>query len=115
PALLSDGGSYDGGGPTGGLLTRCDPASASYDTSDCARFLWAPGQAPSDILPVTLDGGGNSSVPSEQVVGKLFLGCLPDGGWPTAPTRYKVYALVSTSDPYAPVVTVPISAYVIGL
>jgi hypothetical protein len=113
PAFLPDGGSYDGGGPEGGILSPCNPASPAYEFSDCARFQWAPGQSPAQLLPVTLDGGAAPGSPSQATVGRLFVGCLADGGsCPPATTRYKVIAVVNTTDPYAPRVAVPIIAWV---
>lgn len=112
PAYLPDGGTYDGGGPEGGLLSMCNPASTTYEFSDCARFQWAPGQSPAQLLPITLDGGG-SGMPSVATVGRLYVGCLTDGGsCPPNATRYKVIAIVNTSDPYAPRVAVPIITWV---
>ena len=113
PAYLPDGGTYDGGGPEGGLLSMCNPASTTYEFSDCARFQWAPGQSPAQLLPVTLDGGRMPGNPSQATVGRLFIGCLNDGGsCPPNATRYKVIAIVNTSDPYAPRVAVPIITWV---
>lgn len=113
PAYLPDGGQQDGGGPTGGILSACNPSSPSYDFSDCSRFVWAPGASPADLLPLTLDGGASPSTPSLRPLGRLFIGCLADGGsCPPVVTRYRVYALVSTSDPYVPQLLVPITAYV---
>jgi hypothetical protein len=113
PAYLPDGGTYDGGGPEGGILSLCNPASPTYQDSDCARFQWAPGQSPGQYLPATLDGGATASNPTLTTVGKLFVGCINDGGdCPPATTRYKVIAIVNTSDPYASRIAVPIIAYV---
>ncbi|MBK7862764.1 MAG: choice-of-anchor D domain-containing protein [Archangiaceae bacterium] len=113
PAYLADGGTYDGGGPEGGILSRCNPASPTYSDSDCARFQWAPGQDPASLLPLTLDGGASAARPTQATLGKLYVGCLGDGGsCPPATTRYKVVAVVVTSDPYAARVGVPIIAYV---
>ena len=113
PAYLPDGGTYDGGGPEGGILQICTASSTNNEFSDCSRFRWAPGQAPSNLLPITLDGGASMTMPSQAVVGRMFVGCLPDGGaCPLAETRYKIVAVVNTSDPYAPRVNVPIIARV---
>lgn len=113
PAFLPDGGSYDGGGPEGGILSMCNPSSPVYADSDCARFQWVPNESPARYLPVTLDGGATAQNPSKTVVGKMSVGCLADGGsCPPAATRYKVIAMVNTSDPYASRVAVPIIAIV---
>ncbi len=104
PAYLPDGGTYDAGGPEGGILQACNPSSPVYDDSDCSRFQWTSGPN----LPATLDGGGGM-----VSLGRMQLGCHADGGdCPISTTRYKVIARVSTTDPYAPIVDVPIIAWV---
>ncbi len=107
PCLLPDAGTYDGGGPTGGCLSLCD---MSNEMSACSKFNWAPdGGDPATLLPIALDAGPGA----QATVGSLFVGCLADGGsCPIAVTKLLVYAIVSTSDPYASQVTVPITAYV---
>jgi hypothetical protein len=113
PAYLPDGGTYDAGGPEGGLLVQCNAASMNNPFSECSRFSWAPMGDPATLLPVTLDGGATPQMPSQQVIGRMFVGCLADGGsCPPAITRYHVYAVVSTLDPYASCVTVPVQAWV---
>ncbi len=93
--------------PDGGsLLQQCTPAQVANEFSSCSRFQWAPGMQP--MLPVTLDGGGG-----QRTLGRIFVGCAGDGGnCPLATTTYKIFAGVSTSDPYAPRVDVPITAVV---
>jgi hypothetical protein len=108
---LPDGGPYDAGGPEGGKLQLCNPASPAYEFSDCARFQWAPGGNPAMFLPVTLDAGAVTV--QQATIGRMYIGCLADGGsCPPATTRYHVYAIVNTSDPYASRVMVLINAYV---
>jgi hypothetical protein len=92
-----------------GGLSSC----AGSMSANCQGFIWADGGVPSQLLPVTLDGGANPGMPSQQVIGKLFIGCVTnDGTCPTAITHLQVTAVVSTSDPYAPTVNVPLNAYV---
>jgi hypothetical protein len=105
--VLADGGMTDGG-----CLSSCATAAAN---SPCNGFIWADGGIPSQLLPVTLDGGANAGMPSERTVGKLFVGCAAnDGSCPTAITHLKVFAVVQTSDPYASTVAVPLNAWVQG-
>jgi hypothetical protein len=75
-----------------------------FGDSDCSRFNWVSGPT----VPATLDGGGGTAT-----LGRMQIGCHADGGsCPTSPTRYRVIFRVSTSDPYAPLVDVPVVAYV---
>lgn len=100
----------DGGMSDGGCMSSCATAGMN---SPCKGFIWADGGVPSQLLPVTLDGGANAGTPSQKVIGKLFVGCAADdGSCPTMITHLKVFAVVSTSDPYASTVAVPLNAYV---
>jgi len=95
PFCLADGGS---------CLQQCNPASPVFGDSDCSRFQWVNGPN----LPANVDGGGG-----QTTLGRLNIGCHADGGsCPLATTRYSVTMRVSTSDPYAPIVDVPIVAWV---
>jgi hypothetical protein len=113
PLTLTSADLFEDCGMTdGGCLNSCANADAG---ANCKGFIWADGGIPSQLLPVTLDGGANAGMPSQKVIGKLFVGCAAnDGSCPTAVTHLKVYAVVQTSDPYAPTVTVPLNAYVQG-
>ena len=108
-----DGGNIDGGGPRGGFFQACNPASSTFLDSDCARFNWDPVAGnPAVLLPLVLDAG-SPQAPASATIGKLFVGCYPDGGsCPTSQTKYRVYAVIDTSDPYAAQLIVPLEAWV---
>ncbi len=88
------------GGLTPGV--RC----SDVDAGPCTWFAWTAGPT----LPVLLEG---TNVPGGQVnkkVGTLSFGIFEaDGGFYVPPSQeQRVWAVVDTTDPYAPKVTVPI-------
>jgi len=88
------------GGMTPGV--RC----ADVDAGACTWFAWVQGPT----LPVLLEG---TNVPGGRVskkVGTISYGSFnPDGGLYTPPSQeQRVWAIVDTTDPYMPKVTVPI-------
>ena len=88
------------GGLTPGV--RC----ADVDAGPCAYFGWFQGPT----LPVLLEG---TNIPGGRInkkVGAISYGIFnPDGGLYTPPSQeQRVWAIVGTTDPYAPTVTVPI-------
>ncbi len=109
PLQLLDAGlryASDGG-------SRPDATCAGVDAGPCAHFHWLDGPH----LPVTLEGS-STGAPVSQVVGHLGLGKLvsglEDGGseWVAPTGSNRVWVEVQTSDPYEPVVLVPINATV---
>ncbi|MBX7115867.1 MAG: choice-of-anchor D domain-containing protein [Myxococcaceae bacterium] len=102
----------DGGGPQGGFLQPCD---FSNPFSDCQRFGWAAtdGGDPNQYAPHVIAASAGPSAPGKQVLGRVVFGphgagCLTDGG--VCPgTPYRIYAKVTTADPYQPDVWVPLT------
>lgn len=90
----------------GGMMAN-QPCSA-VDGGSCQWFKWSsPPTLPVTLLGTTTPGGRVS-----QVVGQIEYGVLPsDGGTVRiVPSQdQRVFAIVNTSDPYTPTVTVPIS------
>ena len=88
------------GGTTPGV--RC----ADVDAGPCTAFAWVAGPT----LPVLLEG---TNIPGGRIskkVGTISYGAFdPDGGmyWPPSQEQ-RVFAIVQTTDPYTPTVTVPI-------
>jgi hypothetical protein len=71
----------------------------------CQYFRWASGPT----LPVTLEGTTIPAGRVNQVVAQLEYGTLDDAGVRVVPSQeQRVLAVVGTSDPYTPTVTVPI-------
>ena len=102
----------DGGGPTGGIFQACDPMNPS---GDCAAFKWKQidGGDPNQYAPHTLAAATSPSQPTQIVLGRLAFGeaCL-DGGLTSCPnTQFRLYAVISTDDPYGPKVVTKISGY----
>ena len=88
------------GGLTPGV--RC----ADVDAGPCTWFGWVEGPT----LPVLLEGTNLPGGRISKKVGRISYGTFnPDGGLYTPPSQeQRVFAIVGTTDPYAPVVTVPI-------
>jgi hypothetical protein len=88
------------GGLTPGV--RC----ADVDAGPCTWFAWVEGPT----LPVLLEGTNLPSGRISKKVGRISYGRFnPDGGLYSPPSQeQRVFAIVGTTDPYAPVVTVPI-------
>jgi hypothetical protein len=102
--LLAGLGTYTTLGALALVVDRGDDFQRLY----LSARTWADGGNPASILPVTLDGGS-----TKQVLGKLLVGCTEDRSMcPTAAEFHKIYANVTTSDPYAGTVLVPISGWV---
>jgi hypothetical protein len=99
--VLSDGGMTDGG-----CLSSC----ATSSSANCKGFGWLDGGAP--VLPVWLDAG--VPMPTKQVLGQLWVGCpaAGDPSCPTTVTNLRIIAVVTTNDPYASQVQVPVTAWV---
>ncbi|MFT3706207.1 MAG: choice-of-anchor D domain-containing protein [Archangium sp.] len=88
----------DGGPPN----ERCAVATGG----PCQYFSWTTGPT----LPVTLEGTTTPTVRITRVVGQLVYGTLDDAGMRQVPSlEQRVYAIVFTSDPYTPYVTIPIT------
>jgi hypothetical protein len=84
----------------------CD-ATASFD---CRFFSWDPdGGVPSAVLPKTLAGTTNTSVPVRELLGRIIFGA-PTGMPPVNNVEYTVFAVMTTNDPYAPQVIAKIKA-----
>ncbi len=91
--------SADGGAtPT----DRC----ASVDAGPCVHFNWVAGPT----LPVLLEGTTVPGARINKIVGRLSFGALDDAGMYQVPSQeQRVFAVVGTTDPYTPRVTVPIT------
>ena len=89
------------GGTTPGV--RC----ADVDAGPCTYFGWTQGPT----LPVLLEGTNVPGGRISKMVGTISYGIFStDGGmWIPPSLEQKVWAVVNTSDPYVPVVTVPIT------
>jgi hypothetical protein len=92
------------GGLTPGV--RC----SQVDAGACTHFEWVAGPT----LPVLLEGTNVPGVRVSKVVGRLAYGELTDAGeglpmvYVPPSQEQRVWAIVETSDPYVPTVTVPI-------
>lgn len=90
--------STDGGMTPG---ARC----SDVDAGPCTHFAWVEGPT----LPVLLEG---TNIPGGRIskkVGRISYGTLNDAGMYVPPSQeQRVFAIVGTSDPYSPTVTVPI-------
>ncbi|GEM_PF-3136995 len=102
----------DGGGPTGGIFQQCDSMNPS---GACAAFNWknVDGGNPNQYAPHALGATTNPASPTQLPIGRLSFGeaCLDGGLTSCANTPFKIYAVISTDDPYQPTVTTPISGY----
>ena len=102
----------DGGGPTGGIFQACDPMNPS---GDCAAFTWKniDGGNPNQYAPHTLAATSSPSSPTQIQLGRLAFGeaCLDGGLTSCSNTAFKVYAVITTDDPYSPTVTAKISGF----
>lgn len=77
---------------------------ANVDAGPCVYFAW--GQGPT--LPVLLEGTNLPGGRISKKVGTISFGTL-DGGMYYPPSQeQRVFAIVETTDPYSPTVTVPI-------
>ncbi len=102
----------DGGGPNGGIFQICDPLNPS---GDCAAFTWknVDGGNPNQLAPHKIGPTTNPMNPTQVQIGRLAFGeaCL-DGGLTSCPnTPFRVYAVITTDDPYSPTVVAKISGY----
>lgn len=79
-----------------------DVRCATVGAGPCTYFAWAPGVT----FPVLLEGTLGSG--TGQVLGQIAYGTLDAGTYYPPVQEQQVFAIVSTSDPYAPTVTVPI-------
>jgi hypothetical protein len=87
-----------------GGLTPTDRCSA-VTAGPCTHFRWSMGPT----LPVTLDGTPSPTMRTSRVVGQLEYGTVDDAGMRQVPSQeQRVFAVVGTSDPYTPTVTIPI-------
>ena len=92
-------------------------ANAPGSGSPCEVFVWAnvDGGDPNQYQPHTLSAATNPSQPTQRQLGTLTFG--PAGRGCTAPGAacpnkpYRVYAVVTTDDPYSPQVISKISGY----
>lgn len=91
--------SLDGGMQPG---VRC----ADVDAGPCTHFSWIEGPT----LPQVLEGTALPTAPVGRKIGRLAYGTYTvDGGVYVPPSaEQRVWAIVDTSDPYAPQLTVPI-------
>jgi hypothetical protein len=90
--------SADGGNTPG---VRC----SDVDAGPCTHFAWTEGPT----LPVLLEG---TNVPGGRIskkVGQISYGTLDGGVYYPPSQEQKVFAIVETTDPYTPTVTVPIT------
>lgn len=80
-------------------------ACSAASSGPCTWYKWSAGPT----LPVTLAGTSVPSMRVTQVVGQIEYGVLDDAGVRQIPSQeQKVFAVVTTSDPYTPRVVVPI-------
>lgn len=105
PNVFADAGVPDAGGPTGGIFQLC----GSNQNSDCARFAWTTdGGDPNLRVPLVIDAG-SATTPAQAVLGRLIFapngsGACVNNGVACPNQLYKIYAVIRTNDPYAPVV-----------
>lgn len=100
---LPDGG-FSCAGPDAGTFLACDPTDAG---SPCSKFAW-DGGAPNAFLPLVVDGG-SELYPGSRTLGQLVFG--PNTGQGVvAAVPYCIYAVVTTNDPYGPVVVSKVQA-----
>ena len=102
----------DGGGPTGGIFQICNPANPG---GPCRAFSWknSDGGNPNQYAPHNLAATTNPMNPTQISIGRLVFGeaCL-DGGLSACSNQpFKLYAVVSTDDPYNPTVVTNISGF----
>jgi hypothetical protein len=98
--FLADGGRSAGPDFATGL---CD----QFASFDCRFFGWADGGVPNSVLPRTLSGTTNVSVPVRELLGYVTFGA---GAAPQLNREYTVFAVVTTSDPYSPLVIAKVRA-----
>ena len=78
---------------------------SDVDAGPCALFNWIT----PPTFPVLLEGTSVPSALIDKVVGTLAYGTLDDAGVYQVPSQQqRVFAVVGTSDPYTPTVTVAI-------
>ncbi|MGV3620062.1 MAG: choice-of-anchor D domain-containing protein [Archangium sp.] len=96
--------SFDGGSVP-------DQDCAGVDAGPCIYFSWVDGPT----LPTLLEGTTVINQPVDKVLGRIAYGIwtvdpITDAGMYIPPSQVqKVWAVVNTSDPYEPVVNVPIT------
>lgn len=93
------------GGRSAGPDLLC---SNSGGTADCGVFSWDTNGDPNALLPVVLPPVDAGMASPRQLGTVLFGG--PGGATPVMNTRYKVFAVITTNDPYNPVVVSTIEA-----
>lgn len=88
----------------GGLVP--DEPCATATGGSCQYFSWVSGPT----LPVLLEGTNVPGGRVQKLVGRLAFGTAEaDGGYTPPGQPQRVFAVVETSDPYAPKVNVPIT------
>lgn len=91
--------------------TTPDTDCASVDAGPCTFFTWVDGPT----LPVLLEGTNVPSDPVDKLIGRIAYGVwtidpTTDAGFYQPPSQtQRIWAVVNTSDPYEPVVNVPIT------
>jgi hypothetical protein len=86
----------------GGLIpnVRC----ADADAGPCTHFAWVTGP----MVPLLLEGTNIPGGRISKLVGTLSYGELDGGVYYPPSQEQRVFAIVGTSDPYSPAITVPI-------
>ncbi|PZR04936.1 MAG: hypothetical protein DI536_33310 [Archangium gephyra] len=88
-----------------------DQDCSAVDAGPCSYFTWVAGPT----LPVLLEGTTNLGQPVDKVVGRIAYGVwtvdpVTDAGMYIPPSQeQRIWAVVNTTDPYEPVVNVPIT------
>ena len=102
----------DGGGPNGGIFQICD---ALNPAGDCAAFSWknVDGGNPNQYAPHSVAATSNPMNPTQVQLGRLAFGeaCLDGGLTSCSNTSFKLFAVITTDDPYSPTVITKISGY----
>lgn len=112
----------DAGGPNGGFFQPCS-ANTPGSGSPCDAFVWlrsldggtADGGDPNQYAPHTLAASTNPSLPTQKQLGVLTFGpagrgCV-DAGAACPNQPYRIYAVITTDDPYSVQVISKISGY----
>jgi hypothetical protein len=106
----------DAGGPNGGFFQDC-ALNTPGSGSPCDAFIWAlvDGGNPNQFAPHTLAAASSPSVPTQKQLGQLTFGpagrgCV-DAGTACPNTPYRIYAVVTTDDPYGTTVISKISGF----